>query len=74
MRKPCTDAQGMYGDALLLRHVVKLLAIDLRLRIKVSSLRGAQQETRQKLMYNSILWNVYAVGDLTQDWMLTCNY
>jgi hypothetical protein len=55
----------MYGDALLLRHVVKLLAIDLRLRIKVSSLRGAQQETRQKLMYNSILWNVYAVGHLT---------
>lgn len=62
----------MYGDALLLRHVVKLLAIDLRLRIKVSSLRGPQQETRQKLMYNSILWNLYVVGRLTKDWMLWC--
>ena len=57
---------------LLLQHVMKLLAIDLRLRIKVSSLRGAQQETRQKLMYNSILWNVYAVGRHTQDRMLWC--
>jgi hypothetical protein len=62
MRKPCPDAHEMYGDVLLLRHVLKLLAIDVRLRIKISSLRGGQQEIRQKLICNSIMWNLYAVS------------
>ena len=52
---------GALGDVLLLRHVVKLLALDLRLRIRVFQLRGPDCKARVKLLYGSILWSLYAV-------------
>ena len=55
------ESNGAIGDVLILRHVVKLLALDLRLRIRVFTLRGPACKIRVKLLYSSILWNIYAV-------------
>ena len=51
----------MHGEVLLLRHVMKLMTLDLQLRTKVFYLRERQCE---KLIYNSILWHLYAVQRL----------
>lgn len=64
-RKYSADLQGAYGEVLLLRHVVKLLALDLRLRIRVFSSRGSQCQPRKKLIYNSLLWHLYTVSCLS---------
>ncbi len=55
------DLSTMHGEVLLLRHVMKLMALDLQLRVKVFYLRDRQCE---KLIYNSILWHLYAVQRL----------
>ena len=55
------ESNGAHGDVLLLRHVVRLLALDLRLRIRVFHLRGPDCKARVKLLYSSILWSLYAV-------------
>ncbi len=55
------DSTGALGDVLLLRHVVMLLALDLRLRIRAFQLRGPDCEARLKLLFSSILWSLYAV-------------
>ncbi|CAL5229954.1 g13383 [Coccomyxa viridis] len=54
------ESNGAHGDVLLLRHVVRLLALDLRLRIRVFHLRGPDCKARVKLLYSSILWSLYA--------------
>ena len=56
------DSSTMHGEVLLLQHITKLIAMDLQLRIKVFLLRECQCE---KLIYNSILWHLYAVHRLT---------
>ena len=53
----------MHGEVLLLRHVMKLMTLDLQLRVKVFYLRERQCE---KLIYNSILWHLYAVQRLAK--------
>ena len=52
------DLSMMQGEVLLLRHIIKLMAMDLQLRVQVFCLRKCQCE---KLIYNSILWHLYAV-------------
>ena len=55
------DLSTMHGEVLLLRHVIKLMTLDLQLRVKVFYLRECR---REKLIYNSILWRLYAVQRL----------
>ena len=55
------DLSTTHGEVLLLRHVMKLMTLDLQLRTKVFYLRERQCE---KLIYNSILWHLYAVQRL----------
>lgn len=50
----------MSGEVLLLRHVMKLLVLDLRLRLTVFSQRESCY-ARDKLLYNSLLWHLYVV-------------
>ena len=56
------DLSTMHGEVLLLRHVITLMKLDLQLRVKVFYLQERQCE---KLIYNSILWHLYAVQRLS---------
>ena len=57
------DLSMMHGEVLLLRHMIKLMTLDLQLRVKVFYLRERHCE---KLIYNSILWRLYAVQRLSK--------